>query len=116
LTRLNLVVLRALDPAIVTPIYEALGCKFETEQHGNGPRHFSSTVGGLVLEIYPRAPDEEGTTAVRLGFVVDDLDRVLNAAVAAGGRIVSHAKQTQWGRRAVLIDTEGHKLELSEAT
>jgi len=115
LKRLNLVVLRALDPEGLIPIYEALGCKFESEQHGNGPQHFSCDVDGLVLEIYPRTADDERTTAVRVGFVVGDLDHALDAAVAAGGRVVSPAKHTQWGRRAVLVDSEGHKLELSEA-
>jgi predicted enzyme related to lactoylglutathione lyase len=31
-----------------------------------------------------------------------------------GGQIVTPATVTAWGRRAVLIDPEGHKVEITE--
>lgn len=108
---INLIVLRAALPKTLAQFYEGLGCKFEREQHGNGPEHFSANLGGLVLEIYPRKDDDPGTSSLRLGFIVSDLDAVL---AATGARILRPPALTSWGYQAVIEDLEGHKIELTQ--
>lgn len=109
---INLIVLRAASPKTLAQFYESLGCKFERERHGNGPEHFSANLGGLVLEIYPRKDDDPGTSSLRLGLVVSDLDAVL--ATATGAKILRSPTLTYWGYQAVLEDSEGHKIELTQ--
>jgi catechol 2,3-dioxygenase-like lactoylglutathione lyase family enzyme len=52
-TRLRTLVLRCSDIDRSQRFYSALGLVFEFERHGNGPGHYSTDVGGLVLELYP---------------------------------------------------------------
>lgn len=108
---LNLLVLRADDPQLLAEFYEKLGLSFVCEQHGRGPDHYASTTAGVVLEIYPRL-EHEPTTATRLGFRVADLDAVLESIAT---QVLSPPSITPWGRRAVIVDPEGHKVELLES-
>jgi predicted enzyme related to lactoylglutathione lyase len=114
LPRLSLVVIRAVDPRRLADFYAALGMAFEIEQHGNGPVHFVSTDTGIIFEIYPRRDDEPTTTGIRLGFTTVALDAVVQSIEGFGGQIVTPVTMTLWGRRAVLIDPEGHKVEITE--
>jgi lactoylglutathione lyase len=114
MNRLNLLVLRARDPERLARFYGAFGLSFTREQHGNGPVHHACELGGSVLEIYPYQESQGETTGARLGFQVDSIDHVL-AACAAEARVISVPKLMPWGRRAVIQDPEGHKVELTEA-
>lgn len=114
MSRLNLLVLRARNPERLARFYGAFGLSFTPEQHGNGPEHQSCELGDSVLEIYPYQESQGETTGARLGFQVDSIDRIL-AACSAEARVLSAPKLTQWGRRAVIQDPEGHKVELTEA-
>jgi predicted enzyme related to lactoylglutathione lyase len=87
---------------------------FEIERHGNGPVHFVSTDTGVTFEIYPRRDDEPATTGIRLGFTTVALDAVVQSIEGFSGQIVTPVTMTLWGRRAVLIDPEGHKVEITE--
>ncbi|OLM09121.1 MULTISPECIES: VOC family protein [unclassified Pseudonocardia] len=50
--------------------YSGLGLRLVREQHGGGPVHYSTELEhGLVLEIYPGAPDRS-TNRLRLGITV----------------------------------------------
>jgi lactoylglutathione lyase len=108
---LNLLVLRATDIAALVRFYAALGIVFNKEQHGSGPEHYSGKAGGALLEIYPIGSGA-ATTAVRLGFTVLSISTSIAAAVAEGGTIVSPPHDSTWGSRAVVVDPEGHKVEL----
>ena len=109
---LNLIVLRTQDMERSRVFYESIGLKFEHHRHGNGLPHLSSTGGGAVVEIYPA--NGKDTTDIRLGFQVANVDTVLQTLEGLGGTIVSPAKQSPWGRRAVVKDMDGHTVELCE--
>ena len=111
---LNLLVLRAEDPERLRQFYSALGLHFVREQHGSGPVHHASELGGSVFEIYPRRPDEPPTTGARVGFNVPSLDRALKALHLERAILISGPTSTLYGRRAVIQDPEGHKIELLE--
>jgi lactoylglutathione lyase len=112
--KLNLLVLRALDASRLAAFYSAIGVHFAHERHGSGPEHFACELDGTVFEIY-QADDQAGpSSGVRIGFAVEDLDRVCASAVRGGGAIVRAASDTRWGRRAVLRDPAGNTLELTE--
>ncbi|MBX3314691.1 MAG: VOC family protein [Actinobacteria bacterium] len=106
---MTLVVIRVGDLETSRRFYEQLGLRFRSEQHGAGPRHLSSEIGGTVLELYPRGtgPSTEG---VRLGFVVDDLDAVSSRCQA---NVVQDGERD--GSRIVVVrDPDGHKIELTD--
>lgn len=109
----SLIVIRAEDPERVAHFYGAMGLRFTRESHGKGPDHMACSLDGFVFEIYPRGGADH-TRATRLGFTVANLDDTLDAIRTLGGQVVPSPTHTEWGRRAVLLDPEGHKVELTE--
>ncbi|MGB3761196.1 MAG: VOC family protein [Rivularia sp. (in: cyanobacteria)] len=52
------------------------------------------------------------TSEIRLGFRVASVDQTIEELQAIETVIVSSPKDSQWGRRAVVIDPDGYKIEL----
>jgi lactoylglutathione lyase len=114
--RLNLLTLRAADLRATARFYEVLGFAFAEERHGVGPEHLASISDGAhswTLELYP-ATCAVDTQALRLGFEVANLDAMLERLVAAGGQIVTKPRTGPQGRRAVVGDPDGRRVELVE--
>ncbi len=106
---LSLVVLRVADLEASRRFYEALGLAFRAERHGRGPAHLSTAVGGVVLELYPRA-SSAATDGLRLGLTVADLDGV---AARCAPAVVSDGSRD--GDRVVVVrDPDGHRIELTQ--
>ena len=113
---LNLVVLRSADMVRAVAFYNRLGIGFEQHRHGAGPEHFSAELDGHgVFEIYPATPNGPSTLGTRIGFRVASVDAALVALSDLPGAILSSAKDSEWGRRAVVADPDGHRVELLEA-
>lgn len=108
---LNLLVLRFKDIERVATLYATLGLTFKKEQHGKGPEHYASDSGDFVLELYPNAEGQK-TTGVRVGFTVDNVDESVASWEASSGKVATQPRESPWGRRAVVIDDEGHRVEL----
>ena len=113
LPRLNLIVLRAADPARLLSFYTALGLVFERHRHGSGPEHHACESGGMVFEIYPATAASGAARGIRLGFAVEDVQRSVEVLLQEGAVLVSPPKDSPWGLRAVLEDPEGHRLEIT---
>jgi lactoylglutathione lyase len=109
---LNLVVLRSSDIARAAEFYTKLGLRFTRHQHGNGPEHFAAELGSGVFELYPVAPDGPSTLGTRVGFSVPSLDAAIASLAAYPGAILAAPKDSPWGRRAVIADPDGHRVEL----
>lgn len=109
---LSLVVIRSLDVARAVAFYSCLGLKFTQHQHGAGPAHVSAELsGGGVFEIYPAA-DAAPTQNVRIGFRVPSVDDAVNALGGFPHAVVSSPRLSEWGLRAVIVDPDGHRVEL----
>jgi lactoylglutathione lyase len=108
---LNLVVIRAPDIEVAHRFYSALGLSFTKHAHGKGPTHYSCEEGSVVFEIYPQAGPDDKTNGVRLGFKVSNVDEVVSCAQKHGAKMISPAKESSWGLRAVVEDPFGHKIE-----
>ena len=68
----------------------------------------------MFFELYPATTEQPVSTATRIGFVVADVDDVASRVGAvAGGKIVVVPKDSEWGRRAVVADPDGHRVELT---
>jgi predicted enzyme related to lactoylglutathione lyase len=112
---LHLVVIRATDTQRLADFYSALGLRFERHRHGPGPEHYAAQMGDAVFEIYPQQSEMDTTTAVRLGFVVPCIDEAIERLRAQSAQVISEPHDSPWGRRAVIQDLEGHKVELHES-
>jgi lactoylglutathione lyase len=117
---LNLLVIRAQQPEKLAAFYSKLGLTFHEEQHGSGPKHFCSSQNGVVFEIYPLKNPAEGTQNTRIGFLVDSIDNIINTLEDKTRILVppTNTDKTRLGttRYAVLIDPEGHKVELVDSS
>ena len=114
--QINLVVIRAADLEASARFYRLLGLDFVKHSHGKGPEHYASENGPVVFEIYPRQNETENHSGLRLGFGVASVDDAVAALQAAGAAIVSTAKDSPWGRRAVVDGPDGYRVELTQTS
>lgn len=114
--RCNLLVIRSKEIERAATFYEVLGMQFAKHQHGNGPEHLAAESPAQTFEIYPLADDSLPTTETRIGFVVTAIDEVFEKLLQAGGKKVSPPQQSPWGRRAVVRDPDGHRVEITAET
>ena len=112
---LNLVVLRSRDVARAATFYSRLGLQFAQHRHGNGPEHFAAELPGGVFEIYPLASDGASTLGTRIGFRVPSVDAALAALSDYPSTVVMPARDSEWGRRAIVADPDGHRVELLQS-
>lgn len=111
--KLNLIVLQSEDIFALMSFYLALGLEFVAEQHDSGPNHYSCNIQGVVFELYP---SQLSNSNLRLGFEVPSLDdRFLALLKRSGGETVKPPAETPEGRKAVVKDPDGRKIELTEA-
>lgn len=110
---LSLVVLQARDVESAKEFYSRLGLSFIAEQHGTGPRHYSATLGQLVFEIYPCRADAPSAPQ-RVGFRIPSVDETVETLRRRGTLVVTEPKPSSWGRRAVVEDPDGNRVELSQ--
>lgn len=108
----NLLVIRSSAIERAVTFYQRIGLPFHRHSHGKGPEHYASNVGGFVFEIYPQRNADEITTSTRIGFSVNDVDGVVQLLREVQATIVTEPADTEWGRRAVVKDFDGHTVEL----
>src|SRR5215813_9771313 len=113
---LNLVVLRSADLDRATAFYSKLGLSFTKHRHGSGPEHYSAALAGAVFELYPQSGDGASSLGTRIGFSVSSVDDVIKALSAYPTALVSLPKDSEWGRRAIVADPDGHRIELLQAS
>lgn len=109
---LSLLVLKTQQVEKLRVFYSMFGIEFCEEQHGTGPTHFAGQLQDTVFEIYPLAEREQPDSSTRIGFVVDDLNFVLESLWRHQFCKLKKAKQTEWGYRAVVRDPDGRAIEL----
>lgn len=97
--------------------YGALGFELNFEQHGRGPRHYALRFEGLHFALRECAqpgdapePGTPGSTA--FGLQVADVDLAVERTLAAGGTLVSEARDRSFGRQARIGDPDGRAIEL----
>jgi lactoylglutathione lyase len=112
--QLNLVVIRSHNIKQSAAFYQHLGLSFVKQQHGNGLEHVASEVSGITFEIYPCTSKTLPTTATRLGFRVSSVDTTIDELQKHGAAIISPAEDSEWGRRAIVADPDGHQVELTQ--
>ena len=112
---LNLVVLRSPDIQRAAAFYTLIGLTFSRHRHGSGPEHFAAELPGGVFELYPLLPDSAPTLGTRIGFSVPSVDAVVAALSDYPEAVLMPAKDSEWGRRAIVSDPDGHRVELLQS-
>jgi lactoylglutathione lyase len=92
--------------------YTAIGVRFQQEQHGAGPIHYSAQLGGTVFELYPLGGKDITDTTTRFGFTVGDLTKTLDQLKLLNAAVTREPEATAWGQRAVVRDPDGRSVEL----
>jgi len=110
--QLNLVVLRSSNLEEAAKFYREIGLDFTRHAHGSGPEHYVSEVNGVVFEIYPLSAKSSSTTGTRIGFKVKSVDDAMAKLSKIGAAVVMPPSDSEWGRRAVVKDFDGHTVEL----
>jgi predicted enzyme related to lactoylglutathione lyase len=110
--QLNLVVLRSSDLEEAVRFYREMGLVFTRHAHGSGPEHYASEVNGTVFEIYPLSAKSSPTTGTRIGFNVESVDGAVTRLSKIGATVMTPPTDSEWGRRAVVKDFDGHTVEL----
>jgi predicted enzyme related to lactoylglutathione lyase len=112
---LNLIVLRVADIERAEAFYRLLGLSFYKHAHGSGPEHYTSSVNDTVLELYPATPEQPVCSSTRIGFSVEDGEGLVSRlASVSGAKVIVAPKSSEWGRRAVVADPDGHRVELTD--
>ena len=83
--------------------------------------HAALTIGGAMVLIeaeWPslasRAPQPDGSSPVVIYVYVEDVDKVIERAVAAGAKVLLPVKDQFWGdRTGRIIDPSGHVWTIS---
>ena len=104
-------------------------CKttFGAEELGRRPgpdgtvAHALLSIGGemIIIEaewptLASRAPEADGSSPVVIFVYVEDVDKAIGRAVAAGARILLPAKDQFWGdRTGRIVDPSGHVWTIS---
>ncbi len=115
--KLNLIVLRSKDMEALADFYSALlGKTLTKHRHGNGPDHFGTEVDGLVFELYPKRHEQDDTSCMRMGFKTDSINEVLLRIKKFQVEYISGPTDSPWGKRLVMDDPEGHRIELTESS
>jgi lactoylglutathione lyase len=112
---LNLVVVRSRDLEHSVAFYSCLGIQFTRHRHGTGPEHYSADLSGSVFELYPLTDHIPSTSDIRIGFRVQSVDAVIMALSDFPEAVVMSPRESEWGRRAILADPDGHKVELLQS-
>jgi len=107
---LSLLVLRCSDLERSRTFYEALGFRFTREQHDSGPAHYSSASSAAVVELYPKG--KRSTSDLRFGLRLRQGSAVLDSVVELGGSVLSRQDVGET-LRAVVLDPDGHTIELA---
>ncbi len=110
---LRLLALRTSDTKRLADFYGVLGMKFEYHKHGNGPYHFSASIGETVFEIYPLLKNQlETDKGLRLGIAIDDFERRISTLKNLHVPFLTEPTQTDFGFMAIISDPDERKIEL----
>jgi lactoylglutathione lyase len=118
-TEIASLVLFAADVDKTADFYRAIGLELEHEDHGEGPVHCATELGGVHFAIYPtevsgRAPARRAAGSSFPGFCVGALDDVTASLRRTGATVLTEHEQMPWGWQVVVEDPDGRAIEVND--
>ena len=102
----NLLVLRCEGIPISKAFYEdVFGMVFQEEKHGTGPTHYSTFIGEIVLELYPKSGKD--TSGLRLGLKMTKLSEIFSKLRALEIPFIERTNSIE------ITDPDGHVIHVS---
>lgn len=114
-TQLSYLVIKSDNIESLMLFYSSFEIEFVYHQHKNGPFHYSTDLGGVVFEIYPRKSTSHSSSSLRLGFKVKSISNCLAKLKANGFAVNAKTSINEWGKSAVFNDPEGNSIDLTES-
>lgn len=116
MSSLTQLVLRTTELEPLRDFYEKLlNISFSSEQHNNGPRHYSCQLGEVLLELYPTKQRENAAQKGikdRFGFSIESLDSLCHRIDEK--YIQKWMYETENGRAMELSDPDGRMVYVEE--
>jgi lactoylglutathione lyase len=111
--KVTLLVIRVTDLERSRAFYEHLGLLLRPERHGEGPLHYSCSMRGTVLELYP-CSNRAAPGGIRLGLQIasihDAIQKLLSAGMLSGQP--QFMERSQGPDICVVRDPDGNAVEL----
>lgn len=113
------VIIVTADLEAAVAFYKAIsGLILEREQHGaDDPVHYAVEADGCHVAIFGAnhagsapAPRTAGETMI--GFEVSSVEASVDAARSLGASILQEPQDYPWGRRALIEDPDGRRVEV----
>lgn len=114
MTSLFSIAIRVSNVEAMSAFYsEAFGVEFR-DVNTYGIRSQFGEVGGVLLKLVPIRDDADfqGFPVHQPGFVVPDVERVIDIAIKHGGRQEGRAIQVDGKLQAAIRDPDGNTIEL----
>ena len=80
------------------------------------PLNTSALGSGTLCSSSTPASERFPATTSRVGFAVASIDAVLDNWRQSGCEVLSELKESPYGLRAVVVDPDGHRVELTTET
>lgn len=118
-TEFGALVIYAADTGRTAAFYRAVGLDLAEEDHGEGPVHYATDLGGVHFAIYPahepgRSPARRAAGNSFPGFYVASLDRATAALAGLGSPLLQAHQQMPWGCRILAEDPDGRPVEVNQ--
>lgn len=96
--------------------YKILGLEFNMQNVDKGGKIYRANMGGLELSlIAANASDKKAVPILQLSFAVENLDDVARQLAAVPNAMgLMEPSEMADGKKAILLDPDGHSVELSE--
>jgi lactoylglutathione lyase len=100
--------------------YRAVGINLDDEDHGDGPLHYATDIGGVHFALFgaesasSRAPQWRDAGSSFPGFYVASLDDTVAALTAQGTPVLTAHQARDWGCRAIVEDPDGRPVEINQ--
>jgi len=100
--------------------YRAVGLTLDDEDHGYGPVHYATDIGGVHFALFDagpasgRAPRWRDAGSSFPGFYVTSLDDAVAALAVQGAHVVNAHEVRDWGCRVIVEDPDGRPVEINQ--
>jgi predicted enzyme related to lactoylglutathione lyase len=113
---LSAVLVHSLQPSRLARFYrDILGIPLVEERHGDAPAHFGCELGDVHFAIHPWESTAPNGGAVKLAFMVFDLETLVEALEAAGVQVLYPPRQLGADSSITAIrDPDDNEIELTQ--
>lgn len=94
--------------------YRIIGLQFEASKVDKGTEIYKAYHHGLEFSLYSsKTVEKEKSPRLQLGFTIQNLDKIISELSQTSGiTCLLDPMETEIGKRAIVLDPDGHAIEL----